>query len=95
MPAKPGPAALMVPLVAAFLGATALIIAGIIALNASSGGASMIRMAGLPVEPRSFGMAAIFLGFAAGYICYRLCVVAIFRFQDGRDLTLETHDTKG
>ena len=95
MPAKPGPAALMVPLVAAFLGATALIIAGIIALNASSGGAGMIRMAGLPVEPRSFGMAALFLGFAAGYVCYRLCIAAIFRFQERSADPVETHDTKG
>ena len=75
----------MVPLVAAFLGATALIIAGIIALNAASGGATMIRMAGLPVEPRSFGFAALFLGFAAAYVCYRLSITAIFRFQEGRE----------
>jgi len=88
MPNKPGPAALMVPLIAAFLGATACIIAGIISLNAASGGAATIRMAGLPVEPRTFGMAFIFLGLAAGYLCYRLSIAAIGRFQEHR----EPHD---
>lgn len=88
MPSKPRPTALMVPFVAAFLGAMALIIAGIIALHASSGGATMIRIAGLPMEPRSFGFAALFLGFVAVYVCYRVCITAIFRFQEGR----EPHD---
>jgi hypothetical protein len=85
MASKPRPAALMVPLIAAFLGATACIIAGIVALNAASGGATSIRMAGLTMEPRTFGMAFLFLGVAAGYVCYRLSLAAIFRFQEHAD----------
>ncbi len=86
----------MVPLVAAFLGATACIIAGLIALNAASGGASTIRMAGLSMEPRSFGIAFLFLGFAAGYVCYRVALTAIFRFRgDGQPSDAHPPDTKG
>ncbi len=86
----------MVPLIAAFLGATACIIAGLIALNAASGGASTIRMASLSMEPRSFGIAFLFLGFAAAYVCYRVALTAIFRFQgDRQPPDTQPPDTKG
>ncbi len=82
--ARQRPAALMVPLIAAFLGAAALMIAGMIAMNAASAGISTIRMAGLPMEPRSFGLGALFLGLVALYVCYRLAMTAIFRFSSDR-----------
>lgn len=78
---KRKPAALMLPLIAAFLGATALMIAGIIAMKAASAGVVSIRMVGIPFEPRSFGLAALFLGLMALYICYRLAITAIFQFR--------------
>lgn len=71
----------MVPLIAAFLGAAALLVAGMIAMNAASASAPSIRMAGIPFEPRSFGFAALFLGLTALYICYRLAITAIFQFR--------------
>lgn len=89
---KRKPAALMVPLVAAFLGAAALLIAGIIGMNAASSGLPSIRMAGIGFEPRSFGLAALFLGLVALYLCYRLAITAIFQFRSDRDEKRERGD---
>jgi len=86
---KRNPAALMVPLIAAFLGAAALMIAGIIGMSAASSGLSSINMAGIGFEPRSFGLAALFLGLVAIYICYRLAITAIFLFRSDAEEQLD------